>query len=120
MNLKASIKFLNKTDDAIVGIDENLSIAVQKSLFTMERAIKNNTPVKEGTLKRSITTRMMNKVEGEVFTSPLIDGKELNYAVFVEYGTRYMAPRAMFRKGVAQSEPEIGQIFNTELNKKVV
>lgn len=120
MNLKASIIFKNKTDDAIVGIEKNLAIAVEKSLYTLERAIKIETPVKHGNLKRSITKRMTGKFEGDVFTSPLEDGKELNYAIYVEYGTRYMAPRAMFRKGVANSEAEVDQIFNTELNKKVV
>ncbi len=118
--LSASLKFINKTDDAIEGIDKNVSIAVQKSLVVMERNIKGNTPTKHGTLKRSITMRLNNPFEGEIYTSPLVDGKEVDYAVYVEYGTRYMAPRAMFRKGVAQSEEQIQQHFADELKKKVV
>lgn len=118
--LKASVKFDNNTDQAITGIGKNISIAVQKSLAVLDRNIKVNTPVRDGTLRRSITQRLLNPFAGEIYTAPLMDGKEVNYAVHVEYGTKYMAPRAMFRKGVAQSEEKIQQIFDEELSKKVV
>lgn len=118
--LKATVKFDNHTDEALTGIDRNTSVAVQKSLAVMERNIKVNTPIRHGTLARSITQKMNSPYEGEVFTQPVMDGLEVNYAKFVEYGTRHMAPRAMFRKGVAQSEARIQDIFDEELNKKVV
>jgi len=118
--LKASVKFNDHTDEALTGIGKNISIAVQKSLAVLDRNIKVNTPVKHGTLRRSITQRLLNPFAGEIYTAPLTDGKEMNYAVYVEFGTRHMAPRAMFRKGVAQSEDQIQQIFDDELSKKVV
>jgi HK97 gp10 family phage protein len=118
--LKATVKFDNKTDDALSGIGRQTSIAVQKGLAVMERNIKVNTPIRNGTLARSITQKLNTPFEGEVFTQSVMDGKEVNYAIFVEYGTRFMAPRAMFRKGVAQSEDRIQAIFDEELNKKVI
>lgn len=120
MDIKASIKFDNHTDEAVKNIGKNISVAVEKSLIVMDKNIKINTPVKHGTLKRSINYRMKNNLEGEVSTASFVDGKEVNYAVYLEYGTRHMAPRAMFRKGVAQSETDIDKIFSDELNKKVV
>jgi HK97 gp10 family phage protein len=120
MSLKASVKFIDHTNDALTGIGKAINTAVQKSLAVMERNIKANTPIRHGTLARSITSKMLNPLEGQVDTSQVAGGKEVNYAIFVEYGTRYMAPRAMFRKGVAQSEARIQQIFDEELSKKVV
>lgn len=77
----------------------------------MTRNVKVATPVKEGHLKRSIADRMTSPFSGEVYSGATEGGKEINYAVFIEYGTRYIAPRAMFRKGVAASEDQIMQIF---------
>jgi HK97 gp10 family phage protein len=118
--LKASVTFKNHTDEALTGVGKAISTAVQKSLAVMERNIKVNTPIRSGTLARSITQRLNTPFDGDIFTAPLVDGKEIDYAIHVEYGTKYMAPRAMFRKGVAQSEKKIEQIFNDELGKKVV
>ena len=66
--------------------------------------IKIRTPVRTGRLKASIGYYLgLNKILS-VFSNVL-------YAVFVEYGTRNMAPRAMFRRGIAAAKTKIKGIF---------
>ena len=127
MELKAIVNYKSYLSETEKGIGEFVNIAVEKSIAVMERNIKVNTPVKHGYLKRSITSKMTGFGQGEVFTNPIgnvakgtskkkgiAQHKEVSYAVHVEYGTKYMAPRAMFRKGVAQSEEKIKDIFQHE------
>lgn len=122
MSLKATLKFISHKDSIESGIGRFIDRAVDKSTKVMERNIKYFTPVKHGYLRRSITSRMTGFGKGEVFTNPVVSAagggkqahKEVSYGVYVEYGTRFMAPRAMFRKGVEASEPAIEQIFKNE------
>lgn len=106
-----SIIFNNKTklvNKIVAGlVDES----VKKGAKIMERNIKLRTPVKEGHLKRSIRSRDIKFGESEVYNQTVDGGQQIHYAKYVEYGTKYMAPRAMFRKGVEDSEPAIKQLF---------
>lgn len=117
--LKATVDFNNKTPETGISIGKAISRAVTRSLAVMEGNIKKNTPIRTGTLARSITAKETGFGKGEVHTAPLADGREIDYAVHVEYGTVHQAPRGMFRKGVAQSEQRIEQIFAEELDKVV-
>lgn len=118
MALKATLQFKNKTKEVEGGIAEVVDRAVRRSVKLMERNVKVATPVKEGTLRRSIQSRSTGFGKGEVFNQSVEGGRETLYAIFVEFGTRFMAPRAMFRKGVSNSEDGIKQIF-TEEGRKV-
>ena len=128
--IKATINYTSHVNEVSKSIGSSIGIAVEKSLAIMERNIKVNTPVKHGYLRRSISSKVTKLGQGEVFTNPIgsvtkatankkgiAKHKEVSYAVHLEYGTKYMAPRAMFRKGVAQSEERIKQIFADELKK---
>ena len=117
MSLKAVVQFLNGTDVLEGNVANFVKRAVDKSTKIMERNVKVNTPVKEGHLKRSIRSRMTGDFSGEVYNEAVEGGKQIDYAVHVEYGTKHMAPRAMFRKGVAQSEKQIEQAFADEAKK---
>jgi HK97 gp10 family phage protein len=117
MALKAVIKFINNRNVVNREIGKFITRAVSRSIKVMERNVKVNTPVKEGHLRRSIQSRMTGQTSGEVFNAAVEGGREINYAVHVEYGTRHMAPRAMFRKGVADSEDRIKEIFAEEARK---
>ena len=117
MALKAIIKFINNTPKVEKGISTFIDRAVGRSVKVMTRNVKVNTPVKEGHLRRSINDRKTGFGKAEVFNAAVEGGKEIDYAVHVEYGTRHMAPRAMFRKGVEQSEAEIQRIFKEEAKK---
>lgn len=117
MAIKAIIKFINNRESVEKGIGKFIDRAVGRSILVMERNVKDNTPVKEGYLKKSIRSRKTGFGKGEVYNAAVEDGVEINYAVHVEYGTKYMAPRAMFRKGVADSEDKIKEIFKEEAKK---
>lgn len=117
--LKAILQFKNYAKDRETDIANVIERSVGKALLVMERNIKVNTPIRSGTLARSITSKKTGFGKGEVYTASVDGGKEINYAVFVEYGTQHMAPRAMFRKGVAQSEEKISQIFAEEAKNAV-
>lgn len=117
--LKATLKFKSYVKDRESDIANVIERSVGKALLVMERNIKVNTPIRTGTLARSITSRKTGFGKGEVHTASIDGGKEINYAVFVEYGTQHQAPRGMFRKGVAQSEEKIQQIFAEEAKNAV-
>lgn len=117
MSLKAIVEYIDNSDNVRKGIRDFVDIAVKKSIKVMERNVKVNTPVKHGHLRRSIRSRMTGFGQGEVYNEAVQGGKEINYAVYMEYGTKYVAPRAMFRKGVGQSEERIQQIFKEEAKR---
>lgn len=112
--LKATIEFLNFRAPVENRIQKFVENAVGKSVLVMERNIKANTPVREGHLRRSIVSRVTGLGRGEVRTQAVEGGREIDYAKYVEFGTMHMAPRAMFRKGVRQSEDQIKDIFRNE------
>lgn len=114
MSLKAVVQFFNGTDQLEDSVGNFVTKAVARSVKVMERNVKVRTPVVEGHLKRAIRSRTTGAFSGEVYNETVEGGQEVNYAAYVEYGTRYMAPRAMFRKGVADSESRIQQIFQEE------
>lgn len=117
MSLKVIVNFFDGTAKLEKGIGKFIDTAVQKSVKLMERNVKVNTPVKEGHLRRSIRSRQVSFGKAEVYNEAVEGGKEINYAIYQEYGTKYIAPRAMFRKGVAQSEDKIKDIFKEEAKK---
>src|SRR5690606_558344 len=125
--MKATVQFISRKPTVEKGIGLFVNRAVEKSVKVIEKNVKVETPVRHGYLRRSITSKMTGFGKGEVFTNPISNvtkatskrksiaqHKEVSYAVYVEYGTRHMAPRAMFRKGVGKSERQIKQIFKDE------
>lgn len=71
--------------------------AVAESGRAMERGMKRLAPVDTGTLRDSIRHR----VEGTTVTAG--PGREVNYAIFVEFGTSRMAAQPYVRP-VAEAE----------------
>lgn len=109
--IKKTITFNNKTKLVNKVVSHLIFNAVKKGAKVMEREIKLVTPVKEGLLKKAINSRDIKDGESEVYNNVVQDGVDINYAKHVEYGTKYMAPRAMFRKGTKNAEPKIKQLF---------
>lgn len=114
MSLKAIVTFVSGRSQFEGAAAKAVKQAVEKSVLLMEANTKLNTPVITGNLRRSIASQA-NGFSGFVYSAAQAGGEEVNYAKFVEYGTAHMAPRAMFRKGVAQSEERIKSIISGEL-----
>jgi len=112
--LKAVITYKDNRPDVNTKLAEVIRRSVGRSILVMERNIKLFTPVVTGHLKRSIYSKQLSAGKAEVRTAATAGGKEIDYAVYVEYGTKYFAPRAMFRKGAEASEQQITAIFKDE------
>ena len=65
---KATVSFKSYTKEVETGIGKKLNLGVQKSLAVLEGAVKVNTPVRHGHLRRSISNHMTDDFSGEVFT----------------------------------------------------
>jgi hypothetical protein len=69
-----------------------------------ERNVKRHAPVKTGHFRRSVT----HKVE----ENRAIVGTNVNYGPYLEYGTRFMRPRAPFHRGLQASQGAIRSEIN--------
>jgi len=92
------MKKLNKS------LDENLNEAKD----VLVNNIKIETPVRTGTLQ--------NSIEGIVKDKNIIVGTDVDYASFVEFGTRYQLPQYFMTKGYRSSISALKSIFKRKLN----
>ena len=63
---------------------EQISSSINKAVAIVEREAKKKAPKDDGTLRNSISSRIVDPFTGEVFTP-------LEYAPYVEYGTGLFA-----------------------------
>lgn len=69
--------------------------ALETAGMELEREMRNEAPVLTGALRDSIR-KEVDSSEPAAYV-----GSDLNYSVFVELGTRKMAPRAFMRRALA-------------------
>lgn len=118
--IKAVVKFIDNRQSVEDGIGKFIDRATKKSARVMARNImetsRNVFHWRTGHLGRSILAYDVSFGKSEVRANPMReDGSlDVNYALYLEYGTKYIAPRAFMRKGVAQSEEAIKIIFKDE------
>lgn len=89
---------------------EELNLKLIKCLAESGQLVKdeakNNCPVKTGALRDDISASV------ETNELQAIIGNSLDYAPYVELGTRKMAPRAYLRRALSSSISQIQAIFN--------
>lgn len=73
---------------------------MQRIVLVVERTAKQRTPVDTGTLRRSVTSRVLTAQKGVV-------GTNVSYARYVHEGTRYMRGRPFLRQGLEASRSTI-------------
>lgn len=83
---------------------DNLNKAIQKSIFSIERDSKINSPVLTGFLRASHQS-LFSDLRGEV-------GPTASYAIFVHEGTRFMRPRPFLLEAVKTNEKSIQDYFH--------
>lgn len=84
MNIEIDIDdILGDFEDILSDVDKNVSDEINKTAYNIEKDAKRTCPVDTGYLRRSITTSPGN-LEAEV-------GTDVEYAPFVEFGTRYQS-----------------------------
>lgn len=82
---------------------KELNLAIRKSIFTIGRQSRINTPVDTGRL-RSSHRETFSSLRGEV-------GPNTNYALFVHEGTRFMRGRPFLKRAVESSNIEVQMFF---------
>jgi HK97 gp10 family phage protein len=80
-----------------------LNRAVKASVISVEAETKRNAPVDTGTLKSSVS-HTTQELEGEVVAG-------VRYAIYQEYGTKYMRGRFFMTKAVRSLTNKINYFF---------
>lgn len=82
MNVSVDFDFSN-CEFKVDNVDEIVSEEIEKCCYEIQKEAKYLVPVDTGNLRNSITTEV-NGLSGEV-------GTEVEYSIFVEYGTIHMS-----------------------------
>lgn len=97
----------------------NVNAAVNRAVDKLRpqaiNIVRSNTPVRTGLLKSNWFTevgRSSNSVTMALHN-------DTRYASFVEYGTRFMKPRAMARRSMPAIRERFTQILQDELNQEL-
>lgn len=112
MDIKVTIdatsfeKFLKK---APAGFERALQNAIQKGAYLIERVAKTNAPVDTGRLRSSIATELIP------FKATIMP--HVNYARFLEFGTRYITARPFMGPAADSTDKQIMTILNDEVKK---
>lgn len=90
----------SRIDRLLHGTGGPIGVALQNTGINIESRAKRLVPVDTGRLRASIvTTRPLNKNATEMH---VLIGSKVNYARFVELGTRYMRARPYLRPALEQ------------------
>ena len=124
--VQTDVVFKDNTDKAKKEIEKHKSEALKKAARVLEgktkKAATRSFTQQTGNLRRSITPRPVNNLSGnqevwKLLCNPMreSDAVNVNYAIFLEYGTRYIAPRAFMRKGAQDAKSTIRDEFSDSL-----
>ena len=96
------LREFNKTET----VEKDVSKLIKDTLYNIERDAKKKCPVDTGRLRGSVTTNIISTYSGEV-------GTNVEYAEYVEYGTRYQSAQPYFEPAVETNEDK----FNDALDE---
>lgn len=111
-----NVIFRSRTKEFMAVLEEEIDKAVTESAEAMAGNIKAITPVDTGRLRNSITASShlldgrLPGGEGEV-------GTNVEYAPYVEYGTRFQKPQPYMRRGAENSVPTANRIFKERMSR---
>lgn len=88
---------------------KNLNIAIAQSIYSLKADSQRNTPVDTGRLRASTYTQLGN-LRGEV-------GTNVNYDVYVHWGTRYMKGRPYLKMAVDSNERKIESFMQVAVQR---
>ena len=98
-------KILKKFNNTAT-VEKDVSKLVKDTLYNIEKDAKRDCPVDTGRLRGSITTNIISTYSGEV-------GTNVEYADYVNSGTRYQETRPNFDSAVETSQDK----FNDALDE---
>lgn len=82
--------------DALSQRGPRIRQAIELTALDIERTAKERCPVDTGALRASISHAMLSDTEGEVRVGQ-------DYGAYVNYGTRFMAPRPFLTSAVEEA-----------------
>lgn len=97
-------KILKKFNNTAT-VEKDVSKLVKDTLYNIERDAKKKCPVDTGRLRGSITTNIISTYSGEV-------GTNVEYAEYVEYGTRYQSAQPYFEPAVETNEDKFDDVLD--------
>jgi len=106
---KEFYKFIKNSDKIEKKVIEAFDKDLRDISLLTETAIKNRTPVVTGRLESSMTSRKKEKLDYEVAT-------DVNYALYVEFGTSRFSGRAMMRRGAEDVKRKGKSLLRRSLN----
>lgn len=91
-------------------VEKDVSKLIKNTLHNIERDAKKECPYDTGRLRGSITTNIISTYSGEV-------GTNVEYAEYVEYGTRYQSAHPYFEPAVEKNEDKFNEELDNILDK---
>lgn len=102
-------KILKKFNNTAT-VEKDVSKLIKNTLHNIERDAKKECPYDTGRLRGSITTNIISTYSGEV-------GTNVEYAEYVEYGTRYQSAQPYFEPAVEKNEEKFNEELDNILDK---
>lgn len=120
-----SVRFEDRTRQAKTMAGNKLKAALTSAAIQLEGEIAIRTPVDTGRLRASISyiaplSRSLNpddddKLTGIASEKAAYVGTNVEYAPYVEYGTRYQKAQPYMRTGFAAAKDDIERIMQREM-----
>ena len=104
------VRFISYKNEVMADVRQAITAALEVVGGTAERHIKEVTPVDTGRLRNSIT-------HAPVSDNTEMVGTGVEYAVYVEFGTRKMSAQPYLRPGVENHVDEYENIIKSHLPK---
>ena len=105
-----SIKYTSHKSECEAAVDKAIARALEICGGTAERYAKEICPVRTGRLRGSIGHAKKNPTTEQV-------GTDVEYAPYVELGTRYQKAQPYLRPAVENHRGEYERIIRSELNR---
>lgn len=103
-----------KWDESVVEkIDRAMKVGLTACAMQVQSQAKSL--IKE---KKIIDTgRLLNSIEYKINKDNAIIGTNVEYAIYNEFGTKFMPPRSFLREGLDLVKPDLQPIFTESWNK---
>lgn len=119
-----SVRFEDSSDAVVREISERRKLALTEAAIQLEGEIVSRTPVDTGHLRASISHLAPlgksdeggDRLAGFSPEDSAIVGTNVEYAPYVEYGTRYQKAQPYMRTGFAAAKNDMDRIIKGRLN----
>lgn len=108
--------FRSRSEEFMRLVDKETDKALAEAALAMSGIIKVRTPVDTGRLRQSITASSA-MLDGRCPSGEAEVGTNVEYAPYVEYGTRYQKAQPYMRTGGDESGRTVERIMRTRMSR---